>query len=346
MIAPVAAQRVAWVDIAKGIGICLIVLGHANRSIDRTAQLSWTDSLLLLDTVLYAFHVPLFFILAGVAAGLARPGFTNGLRSLALGIVVPYLIWSVIWIGSKAILPGSMVNQPLQIADILSILWAPVDHFWFLFHLVLIRVVWLLAEHGLTIPVQRAVVIVIGLCAFGLRLLGEDWVFLAHLLENTAYFGFGLVLLSPLIGRFKNFIAAGVLCLMAFLILLLLPVPEGFHALSLVTGLSGAMAVIYATIVWVERKPDSFLTKSFAIAGQTSLVIFLLHGFAIGLVRLVLSRLDLLTNESLLYVGTIAGIALPLFAYLLIDAISAYMRKPIMTWIGWGRWRPSKIAAA
>lgn len=44
-------RRIGWIDIAKGIGIILIVLGHSSQGIVRQ--------------IIYSFHVPLFFILSG-----------------------------------------------------------------------------------------------------------------------------------------------------------------------------------------------------------------------------------------------------------------------------------------
>ena len=42
------ANRIVWVDIVKGIGIILVVLGHSNPPV-------W------LSTFISAFHMPLFF---------------------------------------------------------------------------------------------------------------------------------------------------------------------------------------------------------------------------------------------------------------------------------------------
>lgn len=66
--------RVAWVDIARGVGIVLVVAGHVERglvaaSVARGPLWPWWDY------ALYTFHMPLFFVLAGI----------NVPRSLAKG---------------------------------------------------------------------------------------------------------------------------------------------------------------------------------------------------------------------------------------------------------------------
>ena len=52
-----APQRLDWVDVARGIGIIAVVVGHV-----------WTRG--PLRDAMYSFHMPLFFLLSGM---LSRP---------------------------------------------------------------------------------------------------------------------------------------------------------------------------------------------------------------------------------------------------------------------------------
>ena len=47
------SERVIWVDTAKGFAIISVVLGHSSLPIE-------------LRSVVYSFHMPLFFMLSGV----------------------------------------------------------------------------------------------------------------------------------------------------------------------------------------------------------------------------------------------------------------------------------------
>jgi acyltransferase len=79
-------QRVEWIDAAKGVGIALIVVGHVWSLHDPPLAYQW----------LYAFHVPLFFFLAGVAlkpTGHSLPQFA-AVRARAL--LVPYLWYGLL----------------------------------------------------------------------------------------------------------------------------------------------------------------------------------------------------------------------------------------------------------
>ena len=45
-------QRIEWIDIAKGIGIIAVLIGHTNSGILRDE--------------IYSFHIPLFIFLSGM----------------------------------------------------------------------------------------------------------------------------------------------------------------------------------------------------------------------------------------------------------------------------------------
>ena len=44
-------KRIEWIDIAKGIGIILVVIGHISQ-------------IKVLNDIIYSFHMPLFFIIS------------------------------------------------------------------------------------------------------------------------------------------------------------------------------------------------------------------------------------------------------------------------------------------
>lgn len=82
-------KEIVWLDWAKAIGIWLVVLGHAIQStcIDREVGRFCYD-------FIYAFHMPLFFLLSGY---LFQKKVCNRafLRSLLYALVIPYLLYSL-----------------------------------------------------------------------------------------------------------------------------------------------------------------------------------------------------------------------------------------------------------
>ena len=74
--------RIAWIDVAKGIGILLIVFGHTMQSG-------------FVRQVIFSFHVPFFFFLSGVTYK-REASFYTFIRKRIVGLLVPYWVWGII----------------------------------------------------------------------------------------------------------------------------------------------------------------------------------------------------------------------------------------------------------
>ena len=87
---PRGAPRIAALDVAKGLGILLVVLGHNDVFRERAHAVY---------EAIYLFHMPLFFFLAGVTfrGGSAGGGsFGDVVRKRARSLLVPYLAMSAL----------------------------------------------------------------------------------------------------------------------------------------------------------------------------------------------------------------------------------------------------------
>lgn len=56
-------ERNQWVDLCKGIGIILVVYGHVARGVFNAGIPLDEASYKLVDSIIYSFHMPLFFFL-------------------------------------------------------------------------------------------------------------------------------------------------------------------------------------------------------------------------------------------------------------------------------------------
>lgn len=70
------SNRVEWVDIAKGIGMILVIIGHLNVP--------------YADLWIYTFHMPLFFFLSGTVFSGGKYNFSEFLKKKIKSLVVPY----------------------------------------------------------------------------------------------------------------------------------------------------------------------------------------------------------------------------------------------------------------
>ncbi len=124
-------KRIDYIDIAKAIGILLVLLGHLIP-----------DGYNSLKSVIYSFHMPLFFILSGMT--LKDLNFTIFAKKRFYSVLLPYLLWAAIFSkfsfkNCAYIIYGS--NESLQRAGSNAMLWFLVSMFigsivsWVIIHL-------------------------------------------------------------------------------------------------------------------------------------------------------------------------------------------------------------------
>ncbi len=80
-----SSKRIAWVDIAKGIAIILVITGHT---------IGYDSAL---RPLIFMFHMPLFFIMAGYT--FKPKSMKAALISSAKRLLIPYLLLFFIWNG-------------------------------------------------------------------------------------------------------------------------------------------------------------------------------------------------------------------------------------------------------
>ncbi len=138
----VQTQRQAWIDIAKGLGISLVVYAHVQRGLIKADILNDNRFWQALDHLIYSFHMPLFFALSGyfLLATLQKYGATGLLKSKLRSLAYPYLLWSAVQ-GILEVLAASMTNKPTSWYEVLALLWAPRAQFWFLYVLFLLFII-------------------------------------------------------------------------------------------------------------------------------------------------------------------------------------------------------------
>jgi fucose 4-O-acetylase-like acetyltransferase len=83
-------RRIDFLDIAKGIGIILVVMGHyVPHSTEPRLLFNW----------IYSFHMPLFFFISGLLFT-DKPANRGGYKSFTIrkirSLIVPYILFSII----------------------------------------------------------------------------------------------------------------------------------------------------------------------------------------------------------------------------------------------------------
>ena len=76
--------RLKYIDIAKGIGIFLVIWGHLIA-----------DG--FVDNLIYSFHMPLFLFLSGYMLRIKNPALSDAfVKKLMKQLLVPYFVFSAV----------------------------------------------------------------------------------------------------------------------------------------------------------------------------------------------------------------------------------------------------------
>jgi fucose 4-O-acetylase-like acetyltransferase len=125
-------NRIVWIDIAKGIGIITVILGH--MSIPN-----------ILQRYIFSFHMPLFFFLSGYLFSQQSMSTLNYIKKRIRTILLPYVLFSII-----IIIIWAIVN--ISTRDIIPSLYSTLigngagNGFWFLICLFITEVVFFILQ--------------------------------------------------------------------------------------------------------------------------------------------------------------------------------------------------------
>ncbi|MFV0280370.1 MAG: acyltransferase family protein [Rhodoblastus sp.] len=316
-----SAQRQVWQDRAKGIGIVLVVFGHAMRGLTGAHIAPDTPAIQAVDYTLYLFHMPLFFLLAGLnVERSARKGAQSFLRDKLHTIVWPYLLWSIAQ-GLVLVRLSGAVNIPLTYGDLARILWAPISQFWFLYALMVCHLAYL-AFRG-----RKAILLPLAAIGFAASPLAP---FLpAKILFNFTFYALGL-LVAPQIAdwlarlsspRVLAFVCAG------FGALVVAGLQTGIafdNPLSLPAALAGIALTLLVSSLLHGR-----VGQVAEIVGRMSMTIYILHLFAAGGARVVMQKLGVPADVVVYAVATtFVGIAVPMASHVIFE------RLGLLVWLG------------
>ncbi|WIB66775.1 acyltransferase [Curtobacterium sp. MCBD17_035] len=330
-----ASTRDATLDIARGIAITMIVLGHVLRGL-ASAHLLDRHAVGYIDTdrLLYSVHLTVFAFISGlfVARAVDRDGVGRYLRSRDVLFIYVYVVWSLVQ-GVVKLAAGALVNSPTSITSTLDLLH-PDGQLWFLPWLVAVSTVAALVRPWRS----RAVMIasIVGALVVSIAGWGTDLgVALVQGLGIWVFFFLGVCIGAR---RVIEFIArvrlpvVGVVALVgtvAFVALVFgtsegTPTPSaGDHhgvvavALGLLTTLVGLVAVIAVSRLLAAV---SWLTWVGAV-GRRTLEIFLASiTFASG-TRIVLSHLGVQDPVVHVVVGTLAGVVGPILLGIVLERL-------------------------
>lgn len=323
-------NRIKWLDSARGLGIILVVIGHALGGLIDSPIGKDQNMFRQLFFAIYTFHMPLFFLLSGLLVPKRlEKGPRDFLKGLIPSIIWPYFLWSIIQFTIIYAL-GSLVNRP---ADsywpiILSLPWNTVSQFWFLYALF-----WMHILSVLLVPrLGREGFLLFALALKAIALILVLPVPVKLVSNHLFFYAVGLWLmtsgLETLVIKRKAWIKSiGLPALaLATIAATFVAVPRFGADIPIMAAGSPEIANLawrfpvmaaslfgVAAVVAIASLPHIADSRILLWLGRMTMPIFVLHVMFLAGARIVLLRLNLLTEPALILgVSVVAGLAGPL----------------------------------
>ncbi|MCY2955187.1 MAG: acyltransferase [Planctomycetota bacterium] len=288
--APPTTARVAWVDYLKGITIFLVVAGHGIGGL-HTAGIVPDAAFNYPYRWIYAFHMPGFFLAAGLFASRSlRHGFAEFLDGKLRGIAYPYLLWSVIQWASHMVM-ASHTNTPPDRFQLLKLFYVAPMNFWFLYTLFAILMVYALFTH---LRIGPPVFLLIAVALHLGSSTPPDWFWGLGLAvaSNLLYFAIGVVLSDKLnslaaTASVSLLLALATACFTLMSVAVYCDVSHRFPFARAVPALLGITALFSISAVLAVRRKLIGISS----LGVLSMEIYVAHGLALVFTRVALSRI-------------------------------------------------------
>lgn len=315
------------IDVAKGLAIVAIVLGHVIRGLGRAGL--WdpnSTDYILWDRALYLFHLSTFALLAGlfVASGVRKRGAGGYLRERTATFLYLYVLWTILQEGMLKGVLASLVNNPVSWGEVFA-LWRPQGQFWYLPFMIVGTALLVLTRPwesrlraGLTLAGAAALSVTFwgipgdyfGLQGYGIivfLVIGalpavKAWCLPGAGLREGRRTTLGLVALAVTVALF------------AFTPTMPATTAGGLerNPLSIACGVVATVTAVLSVLALsrsVARLPG--IGAVLAHLGKHSLEIFLAHILATAGARIVLEKLGVREHGPQLLGGLIAGLAFP-----------------------------------
>lgn len=309
------------VDVARGVAIVAIVLGHVERGL-ASALLLPHDPAMALDRTLYLFHLATFAYLSGlfVQRAVEGEGAWRMVSRRTTLFVWLYLLWTAIQ-GTVRVAASSVANTAVGVGDIARI-WIPEGQLWFLPWLVAVTTVAAVTQPWRSFARGAAVLTLAGLLA--VATWGYDpryaftrgWALLLPFLIGCVVTQLGH---ARAVRRLCWVAMAAVLGVVAWLLIGIgtdatTPTTGGADRTieSVTLGVTGCVAGAGGTLAVAALLARSPLAAVVALIGRRSLEIFLAHIVVASGTRIVLEQVGVTDAGVHVAVGTTLGVVAPL----------------------------------
>lgn len=311
-----STERSEWVDIAKGIGILLVVYGHVQQGL-YLSGMNVPPSFFYTEKIIYSFHMQLFFFLSGffIERSLSK-GTGVFIWDKVKVLLYPYFLWSLLHGGIQVIL-SPYTNDKLTVLDLVQVIYKPIAHFWFLQALFLSCILYALLKKYLPLYILLIIAVTMYVGKFFLDPGPINNVFRMFLFFITGSM-FSFISSNVL----KN-IDGGKLLLMGVFFFAFQVVVFYFHVVDwpFVKLLAVFVGIGFVISLSVHFK-GSIISGILGQLGFLAMPIYLAHAMASAGARIILTKAFHVQDIYVhLVIGCIAGVVFPVLLFIITNRL-------------------------
>lgn len=337
--------RINWIDIAKGIGILLVILGHSPRDI----MVDSYPAIRFMFSFIYSFHMPLFFFLAGVTFHSFKKsdGFIiKKTKQLFIPLICYSLtIYAIFYIADLIpFLHSLFENASMGIVPIKEYMLETLNinnpyafHTWYIWVLFIIEIIMFIYEKYVLRKESESIVCLIPIILVTIIIhffVKSDSALLNYVAKNLFYFSLGVIYSikgGALQEKYNNKVSVKLL----FSIGLIMTIVQTLSVINVITFneqvtfilnalqfLIGNTLMILLIVNLSKKTADN---KFLIYLGKNSFNIYLLHQpFCCAVIGMVLVKIlpaNLLCYILIMIVCSICSIVLPLIFVKLVNKL-------------------------
>jgi fucose 4-O-acetylase-like acetyltransferase len=342
-----APGRDTWVDYAKAIGILLVVYGHVARGVYNAGIPMDTSLYERVDSIIYSFHMPLFFFLSGLF--FLRSLGNRGPAALAANkidtIVYPYILWSLIQ-GLTEVALSQYTTEKATLSEVLS-LWDPRVQFWFLYALFLVVLTAIVVYRSEARPLLGAV-LAVSVLAYVYQDRIPSALHSDYVVKNFVFFALGVwfsTVKDHMLRKPAPWAAASVIAFSVAQYIFHVEFGLHYSDKGVASLLVAAISILAVTGVsmFLARTPAPWILA----LGSASMAIYVMHILTGSGTRIMLARLLGVQDAAIhLIAGCLAGVLLPMLVLRLSGRLGIpglFEAPPRLSAEGWYRRFAGKV---
>lgn len=263
-------ERIIYYDIAKGIGIFLVVYAHICLNMDYQ-----------INDIIYTFHMPLFFVLSGMTFRFEK-NFRKFVFNIFYSIMIPYFIWSVLsfvyWAGFEKRFRSEIAQLSVGKAFcgifVGSYYWLPFNYvLWFLPVLFIVKILfWMLKNY---LPNWGIAIAIFTFSVLGIWMMNTELVWgINRAFRYIVFFALGQLIKSIKFTKLKFKTAIWLGCFFCLLFLFLHGFTVGIFY-YLLGGLGSIATIVLAADMEVHTQHVSQIVSKL---GTITLAVLVMHG--------------------------------------------------------------------